>query len=425
MADMTASSDLTNRLTNLRNAIDLVMAHPAGTAALANLNTLSPIFTLPTAILPTLLPTIFPTIVPTFPTLSPTLAPVPQPTPTSPRVQPGDLITADLINSILQRLDGLAAQVSDVRFVLGPLAANTHTLVALGTGFEQSGGIWLDGVSLLTTAPVRGVNLVVLDPNLSLKFRATYDTWGSANASAQLANDLFQQTGQYDVVAAVSHDAFALNLTPQAKAALAAVGGASLAQAPADTRANAAFIGVVPASKTVAFDYLTSVIPADGAGWGNPRLASLPFAWGLYSVALQRFLLGGASGSAGVLAAAPTVPTLPTLTIPTIITQPTFTLPTITVPTFIGPIVTQPINVGPVVSQPVNIGPLVRLIQPTDAVTALPGVGRAESELLAGAGIHNVSGLAASDPQAVASTLNIAHDVAANLIGSARTMLGG
>src|SRR5207244_234598 len=114
--------------------------------------------------------------------------------------------------------------------------------------------------------------------------------------ATQLVTDLRSHTSQYDVVVAATHDAYATQLGVDAKAALAAVGGAALGKAPS-SRANAALIGVVPANKdNVSFDYLVSVMPADGPGFVNERLAGLPLVWGIYSLPLQRFLLGGASG---------------------------------------------------------------------------------------------------------------------------------
>src|SRR5262245_44686254 len=95
------------------------------------------------------------------------------------RVQPGDLITSDLINAIIDRLGSLENRTTDTRIILGPLSTSTHTLLALGSGTETTGGIWLNGVSLLTAAPRRGINLVILDSQLGIKFRGTYDTFAN------------------------------------------------------------------------------------------------------------------------------------------------------------------------------------------------------------------------------------------------------
>jgi hypothetical protein len=218
-----------------------------------------------------------------------------------PRVQPGDLITADLLNRILE---DLATRTSDTGIRLGPLARGTHTLVALGTGLEPGGGIWLDGQPLLSDEPGPGLNLVILDSALGLKFRATYDTHASADESRRLAADLRARAGRSDVVAAVSHDAYLTNLDSTARAALAAVGGAGLATPPTG-RHNAAFMSVVPADRgTIVFDYLTSVMPPDATG--SP--AGLAFVWGIYSTPLRRFLLGSGAGGVGAGPGAPPVP---------------------------------------------------------------------------------------------------------------------
>jgi hypothetical protein len=218
-----------------------------------------------------------------------------------PRVQPGDLITADLLNRILE---DLATRTSDTGIRLGPLARGTHTLVALGTGLEPGGGIWLDGSPLLGDELSRGLSLVILDSALALKFRATYDTHTSAEESRRLAADLRARATRADVVAAVTHDAYLTNLESTARAALGAVGAAGLA-APATGRHNAAFIGAVPSSGgSIAFDYLTSVMPPDATG--SP--AGLAFVWGIYSTPMRRFLIGSGAGGLGAAPGAPPEP---------------------------------------------------------------------------------------------------------------------
>ena len=357
-------------------------------------------------------------------------------------VQPGDLITAELINSILDQLGALGAQPGQLSLVLGPLAEKTHTLVALGTGFESGGGIWLDGVSLLAGSPARGINLVILDANLNVKFRGTYDTHGDANSSARFASDIQSATQQHDIVAVVTHDAYVAQLQPNAKAALASVGGAALATPASNTRAGAAFIGVVPANKASAqFNYLVSVIPADSPGFGSQRIAGLPFAWGVYSLTLQRFLVGGTSGQLGVGATSPTQPTVPTITVtfpttfptPTVTFPTTFptltvtfptTFPTATIPTFTITLPTDfPTATFP--TFPTIFPTLFGIVQPENEVTALPGLGSMEQEQLSSAGIATVRDLADATPDKVADVLGISNEAAARFIGTARTSLGG
>ena len=213
----------------------------------------------------------------------------------SQRFAPGDLITSAHFNDLLERLENLESRNSDARLILGQLGANTHTLIALGTGFEAGGGVFLDGQQLLASPPARGINVVILNPNLVVKFRGVYDTFANASESTRLANDLKTQTARYDVVIAVTHDAYTTNLQAGAKAALASVGGAALGTA-TQIHDNAAFIGVVPNNKTVAsFNYLVSVIPADAPNTGGQLVSGLPFVWGIYSIPLQRFIMGGGS----------------------------------------------------------------------------------------------------------------------------------
>lgn len=224
-----------------------------------------------------------------------------QPAPPS----PGDLITADLMNNILDRLLALESRTG---FSLGSDLGDTHTIVALGSGIETNGGIWLDG-ALLSGNLVRGVNLIILGSDLHIKFQGTYDIVGNNANSVELANDLEGRTSIGDVIVAVTHETFdpqnptakasLVSLDPTAKAALAAVGGAALGGV-TQGNAAAAFIGMVPAVGVTAgsaaglgFDYVVSVLPLDASLQG----AGLPFAWGVYSTQRQRFVLGGAASN--------------------------------------------------------------------------------------------------------------------------------
>jgi interleukin-like EMT inducer protein len=212
-------------------------------------------------------------------------------------VRPGDVITSDLFNRLLARLAALEASHA-TSILLGPLGENTHTLVALSTGFETGGGIFLDGVSLLSTPVQRGINLVILHPDLKVKHKGAYDTLIEGTASADLVKDLQNQAAEGYLVLVATHENYAAGLSPAALQALAAVGGAAMA-VKSNRRDNAAFIGIVPSDRAnVRYNYLVSHIPADGKGF----LAALPFVWGIYSIPLKRFLLGGGSSSEGTTA---------------------------------------------------------------------------------------------------------------------------
>ena len=150
-----------------------------------------------------------------------------------PRVRPGDVITADLINMVLQMLETLAAGLASQASMFGPdtaalqlgnLAQDTHTLLALGTGFDARRRHLLDGQSLLAGQPTRGINLVILDAELNLKYRRAYDTFAFSAQAELLASDLLQRTEQNDIVIGMTSDAFSSQLTSGARAALASVG---------------------------------------------------------------------------------------------------------------------------------------------------------------------------------------------------------
>jgi len=321
-----------------------------------------------------------------------------------PRVRPGDVITADLINLVLQMLETLAAGLASQASMFGPdvaalrlgsLAQNTHTLLALGTGFEQNGGIYLDGRSLLVGQPTRGINLVILDSELNLKYRHAYDTFAFSAQAELLASDLQQRTEQYDVVIGMTSDAFSSQLSNNARAALASVGAEALGRA-THARDNAAFIGVVPNTQRIAsFNYLTSVLPADQPGTGGAQLTAQPFAWGFYSRSLQRFLLGGSSGTMASVAQQP------------------------------GGNV-KPDSGNVVVSLDPNFGlELPRDVLGAQSVSIVRGIGQRRASELQAAGITNLSLLAEAQPEVIAQAAGVGASTAATWIGQAQALLHG
>ncbi|MBI1762144.1 MAG: hypothetical protein HYR56_11995 [Acidobacteria bacterium] len=342
------------------------------------------------------------------------------------QVQPGDIISSSLINQMLARLGALETGAG-TGLALGPLGVDVHTLVALGTGFEAGGGIFLDGSPLLTSQVTRGVNLVILDSTLTVKFRQAYDTFGSASAANDLAADLNAQAAPQDIVIAVTHDAYASQLNAAARAALAAVGGAALGRA-IRLRDNAAFIGIVPANRgAISYDYLSSIVPADlESSAANARLAALLFVWGIYSLPLKRFLLGGGTSNAITAQPTPTsTVTLHTLTLPNTVLNSALTATlnsTLVESTLIGPTLIRPTRIGPsLINQPLIIN---RLVEHEESVQVIPGLGREEQRLLHEAGIGNVGALAEAEPARLAETLNVQPVEAAGLVGIARALLG-
>ena len=293
------------------------------------------------------------------------------------RVRPGDLITSEFVNGLLDRLNALESRTAAVDLLLGSLAADTRTLVALGTGFEPSAGIWLDGAQQIPEPGRRGIHLLILDANLNRKWYNVYDTiWGTAE-SARLATDLTNRAARGDVVVVVTRDAYAEQLQPGAKAALAAVGGAALAEPTGQTRANGAFIGIVPAHRAnIRYNYLVSVVPSDGTGYGATNvLAALPSVWGVYSRPQRRFVLGGAVGPS-------------TLAVPTIQQA---------------------------------AGPRAA---PEDAVTALPLVDAEIAETLGAARVFSLGTLAGMDAVSLAKRVNIAQDRLEEIINEAKLAIG-
>lgn len=322
-----------------------------------------------------------------------------------PRVRPGDVITADMMNMVLEMLETLAAGLAGQAAMFGPdvaalrlgnLAQDTHTLLAMGTGFEADGGIYLDGQSLLAGQPTRGINLAILDAELNLKYRRAYDTLVFSSQAELLASDLQQRTEQYDIVIGMTSDAFSSQLTSNARAALASVGAEALGRA-SQARDAAAFIGVVPNNQArVSFNFLTSVLPADQSGTGAARLTAQPFAWGFYSRTMRRFLLGGASGNMATVSDPQT-----------------------------GGGVAQP---GGSVVVPLDPGfglSLPRDVLGTQSVSIIRGIGDRRSNALRDAGVTNLSLLAEAQPDVIAAAAGVGAASAATWISQAQTLLRG
>lgn len=322
-----------------------------------------------------------------------------------PRVRPGDVITADMMNMVLQMLETLAAGLAGQAAMFGPdvaalrlgnLAQDTHTLLAMGTGFEANGGIYLDGQSLLAGQPTRGINLVILDAELNLKYRRAYDTFAFSAQAELLASDLLQRTEQNDIVIGMTSDAFSSQLTSGARAALASVGAEALGQA-SQARDGAAFIGVVPNNQTrVSFNYLTSVLPADQPGTGGAQLTAQPFAWGFYSRTLQRFLLGGSSGNMAAVGAPPTGGGGQVG----------------------GGSVVVPLDPGFGLSLP-------REVLGGQSVSIIRGIGDRRSNALRDAGVTNLALLAEAQPEVIAAAAGVGTASATTWISQAQSLLRG
>ena len=240
--------------------------------------------------------------------------------------------------------------------------------------------------------------------------------------------------------------------TAIALAALAAVGAATVAAA-TGFRDNAAFIGMVPIGNTnVSFDYLVSVVPVANAANQVGAVAALPFVWGVYSIPLQRFLLGGGSGAPAATSTPQPTLTFPTFTAPTVTFQPPVTKPTGPIATFTIPtVIFQPPFTLPLPSRfthpgvfdprellgpefanvplghpPVDIdlsNVVFRAPVADDDVAVVPGIGQQEKELLANVGITSVGNLADADNHAIGQALSLNPEVGAALIRMARGAL--
>jgi len=183
-------------------------------------------------------------------------------------VMPGDLITARMINALIDRINALEDGGESV-LRLGPLAQQAHTLVALGGTLASGAGLWLDGVRLLDKSN-EVANLVLLDGS-SLEVRLALV---AEETKGELAiEQLMKAARKGDVLMAQM----------------------VMTEKPADTGEAAVnvttslihtYIGMIQENN----DFMSALYFLNSIQAGH-----LPFTWALYSTKLKRFVLGGAS----------------------------------------------------------------------------------------------------------------------------------
>lgn len=183
-------------------------------------------------------------------------------------VKPGDLITADLINSLIDRINALEIGADSV-LKLGPLATQTHTLVALGGAEAAGAGLWVDGERLLDKS-----NEIA---NIALLDGSTLDARLLLSGDGTKLLQAFEQLQK----AAKKGDVLMAQITFEE----AATGGGTSA---VTTKASyvASYLGVIQD---------VNQIEAAEAFLNSIQNGQQPFAWGLYSVKFKRFVIGGAS----------------------------------------------------------------------------------------------------------------------------------
>jgi hypothetical protein len=184
-----------------------------------------------------------------------------------PHVKPGDLITSQLINALIDRINALELGGESI-LRLGPLAQGAHTLVALAGSPKSGAGLWLDGERVLDKSN-EPANAALLD-------------------GATLAVKQSLAVGETEADAAFER---LMKIAREGDVLMVQV---SVANRQADT-------GEVASVETRQSHTYLGVIAADGQGESALRYlnsiqsAQLPFTWGLYSAKLRRFVLGGAS----------------------------------------------------------------------------------------------------------------------------------
>ncbi len=185
-----------------------------------------------------------------------------------PHVKPGDLITADLINALIDRINALEG-VGEGVLRLGALALQTHTLIALGGGGAAGVGLWLDGERLHDKEDAVA-NLALLDgASLSVRLAIVAD---EASGEAAIAR-VIKLANKGDVLMAQFTE------TKQSVDSGENAVAVTISQ-------NHTYLGVIQADNQYldALQFLNSI-----------QAGQLPFSWGLYNAALKRFVLGGTS----------------------------------------------------------------------------------------------------------------------------------
>lgn len=182
-----------------------------------------------------------------------------------PRVKPGDLITSELINALIDRINALELGAESI-LNIGPLAQGARTLVALAGPSTAGGGLWVDG-ERLRDANKDIANAALFDSSLDLKLTLTISETGIEAAFEQ-----FKKLGK-------AGDVLMLQLSTLSKDS----------DTGAETRQNSTGIGIIPATgqSETALHFMNSI-----------QAAQLPFTWALYNQDLKRFVLGGSSEDA-------------------------------------------------------------------------------------------------------------------------------
>jgi hypothetical protein len=186
-----------------------------------------------------------------------------------PHVKPGDLITADLINALIDRINALEGG-GESALNLGPLALQAHTLIALAGEIKAGAGLWLDGERLLDKDD-EVANLAVLDgTTLALRLALVGD--GNQLEAA------LEKLGHGNTILLRKGDVMMAQVSSTQKDGDA---GATL-------RRQQTLIGVIQTDNDLELSpYLDSI-----------QFDHQPFSWGLYNTRLKRFVLGGASENA-------------------------------------------------------------------------------------------------------------------------------
>lgn len=187
-------------------------------------------------------------------------------------VRPGEIITSDLFNKIIRKLNALELQASafDDLIKLGPLAEDTHTLLVLSGSSSEEEGLWIDGVHRVSNLEP-GLNLIILDENLEV---VLYEKNPSDSKYKQILSEI--KEGQLLIL-----------VTMGSKANMVLSPSGILKDFVSIDSNNCIIV-----SRIVKAPFTSKILLSVSNSIETPLSI-----WGIYSIPHDRFLIGGTTGN--------------------------------------------------------------------------------------------------------------------------------
>lgn len=197
-------------------------------------------------------------------------------------VRPGEIITSDLFNKIIRKLNALELQASafDDLIKLGPLAEDTHTLLVLSGSSSEEEGLWIDGVHRVSNLEP-GLNLIILDENLEV---VLYEKNPSDSKYKQILSEI--KEGQLLILVTMTNTA-EKNVKSGSKANMVLSPSGILKDFVSIDSNNCIIV-----SRIVKAPFTSKILLSVSNSIETPLSI-----WGIYSIPHDRFLIGGTTGN--------------------------------------------------------------------------------------------------------------------------------